>query len=300
MLRFGAVRPGWSRMVLQLSSPQVIETADMLTAQGDGTATLKVALRPAAQDAFAAASGAPDDPAWAQLAPLPQAQAARDGAKQTLTVVIDPGHGGIDPGAQGDGIKEADLMLTLARELGEAVERAGPFDVVLTRTEDVFVSLERRVQIARAAGADLFISLHADALASGQANGAAVFTLSREASDAASQALAERHNRADLLAGVDLTGQDDQVARVLMELSRLENAPRSKALARGMGQNGRRHPRRYSGVANNRCSRCGAAPKMTNRPLSAGGQREGRARRREYAHHCRACVLTAAAGARIG
>jgi len=83
-------------------------------------------------------------------------------------------------------------------------------------------------------GADLFISLHADALASGQANGAAVFTLSEEASDAASEALAERHNRTDLLAGVDLTGQDDQIARVLMDLARLDNAPRSEALARGI------------------------------------------------------------------
>lgn len=231
-MRFGAVRPGWSRMVVPLSAPQVVETATLRVDAGDGSAVLDIRMARADDAVFAARSGAPEAPGWAQRAPLPEP--ALDPNKTGLTVVLDPGHGGIDPGAQGKGITEAELMLTLARELQDALSRSGDFNVVLTRNEDEFVSLERRVQIARAAGADLFISLHADALASGQANGAAVFTLSEEASDAASEALAERHNRADLLSGVDLTGQDDQVARVLMDLARLENHPRSEALARGI------------------------------------------------------------------
>ncbi|MEM9580284.1 MAG: N-acetylmuramoyl-L-alanine amidase, partial [Pseudomonadota bacterium] len=231
-VRFGAVRPGWSRMVVMLGSRQVIELASMAIDPASGAARLTVDLALADDATFAARSGAPDDPSWAQQAPLPEMVQAAD--KTGLTVVLDPGHGGIDPGAQGGGITEAELMLILARELQEALDRAGDFNVVLTREDDSFVSLERRVQIARAAGADIFLSLHADALASGQANGAAVYTLSDEASDAASRALAERHNRADLLAGVDLTGQDDQIARVLMDLARTENKPRSEALARGV------------------------------------------------------------------
>lgn len=150
-----------------------------------------------------------------------------------MRVVLDPGHGGIDPGAEAGDVNEARLMLTFARELREVLLRAD-FEVVLTREADVFVSLERRIAIAHQVEADLFISLHADSLASGMAHGATVYTLSDSASDAASAALAERHNRADLLAGLDLTGTDDVVADVLMDLARLETQPRADALARAM------------------------------------------------------------------
>ncbi len=118
-----------------------------------------------------------------------------------------------------------------ARELRDGLRRAGGFEVVLTRDDDVFVPLEARQSIARTAGADVFISLHADALAEGRASGATIYTLSETASDIASEKLAERHDRADLLAGVDLSDQDDVVAGVLMDLARTETAPRSDRLA---------------------------------------------------------------------
>jgi len=154
----------------------------------------------------------------------------RQDGSRPLRVVIDPGHGGIDPGAERDGVKEADLMLSFARALKEVLLRAG-MEVVLTRTRDVFVPLERRLSIARAAGADAFLSFHADILAEGRASGATVYTLSATASDQASKLLAERHDRGDLLAGVDLNGQDDVIAGVLMDLARRETAPRSDRLA---------------------------------------------------------------------
>lgn len=232
-LRFGAVRPGWSRLVLDLPSPQLVDFAGLSIDEGAGAARLVVSLLPAEAETFIAKSGAPRDPAWE----LSSARDAAPTSKPTdgkITVVLDPGHGGIDPGASSGGISEAELMLVLAQEVRDALLRSGDFNVVLTRSGDTFVSLERRVQIAREAGADLFVSFHADALASGKANGAAVFTLSQEASDAASAALAERHNRTDLLAGVDLSGQDDEIASILMDLARLENRPRSEALARGI------------------------------------------------------------------
>ena len=122
-------------------------------------------------------------------------------------------------------------MLGFARELKEVLLRTGAFKVILTRDEDVFVPLEARMSMARAAGADVFLSLHADALSEGEAVGAAIYTLSQEASEKAGAALAERHNRDDLLAGVDLTGQDDLVATILMDMARTETMPRTARLA---------------------------------------------------------------------
>jgi N-acetylmuramoyl-L-alanine amidase len=149
-------------------------------------------------------------------------------------VVLDPGHGGIDPGAERENQSEAALMLTFARELKDLMVRDGRFRVVLTRDEDVFVPLETRTSMARDAGADVFLSLHADALSEGDAQGATVYTLAEEASDEASAALAERHDRDDLLAGVDLTAQDDVVAEVLMDMARTETTPRTKRLAEAL------------------------------------------------------------------
>ncbi|WP_430449009.1 N-acetylmuramoyl-L-alanine amidase [Rhodophyticola sp.] len=227
----GALEPGWSRMVLELSRPLAVAQAAMETDPADGTATVHLRLDPTSPEAFAETAGAP--PGVATLVAPAAGEMARPRQSGTgmLVVVLDPGHGGLDPGAQRDGHDEADLMLVFARELRETLVRSGRFEVILTRESDVFVPLPTRVSIARAAGADLFISLHADALAEGRATGATVYTLSATASDEASAALAERHDRADLLAGIDLSGSDDVVAGVLMDLARLETDPRSDALA---------------------------------------------------------------------
>lgn len=231
-LRFGAVRPGWSRLVLDLAQPLALYRAGMQIDPATAQAQLQVILRPTDADDFAARSGAPYDPQFDLPAPAavadPQRGAADDGP---LVIVLDPGHGGIDPGAERDGLAEKDLMLTFARELQEALRRNGGVNVVLTREDDSFVSLDRRVAIAHAAGGQVFVSLHADALSEGQAHGATVHLLSDSASDSASATLAERHDRDDLLAGIDLTGQDDQVAGILMDLARQETQPRAERLA---------------------------------------------------------------------
>jgi N-acetylmuramoyl-L-alanine amidase len=195
-----------------------------------GGVEIAIALSPASDAVFRARSGAPDfegaGALWAEAAPIPEAEG--DGA---IMVVLDPGHGGIDPGAVRGDLTEADLMLAFARELREVLVRTGGFRVILTRNSDEFVPLDRRATSAREAGADLFLSLHADAVAEGRATGASVYTLSDTATDEAAAALAERHERGDLLAGVDLAGQDDAIAAVLMEIARLDTAPRSGALA---------------------------------------------------------------------
>jgi N-acetylmuramoyl-L-alanine amidase len=252
-MRAGVFRQGWSRLVLELGGPMLVAEAEMAT--DDGGAVLRLRLDPASPEAFAERAALPEPPEWAAPvaadlpAPLPQEEG-------DLVVVLDPGHGGIDPGAERDGVTEAGLMLTFAREFKEALLRAGGFQVVLTREEDVFVPLETRISIARAVSADVFLSLHADALAEGEAVGATIYTLSDEASDEASAALAERHDRDDLLSGVDLTGQDDLVASVLMDMARAETAPRidrlSELLAEAIHAQGlkmHRVPRQQAGFS---------------------------------------------------
>jgi len=226
-LRAGVFRPGWSRLVLELTAPMVVTSAAMETTDGTHIA---LRLEPATEVEFAQRAAQPDPPGWAlpDAADLPPPAARGEGP---LVVVLDPGHGGLDPGAEAGGFKEADLMLTFAREFKEALLREGGMIVVLTREEDVFVPLETRISIARAAGADLFLSLHADALAEGEAVGATLYTLSAAASERAAETLAERHDRDDLLAGVDLTETDDLVAEVLMDMARTETAPKVDRLA---------------------------------------------------------------------
>jgi len=256
-LRAGVFRPGWSRLVLELAGPLLVSSAEMATGGGsDGSrAEVRLTLTPATPADFAAAAALPEPPEWA-LPPasvLPPPQPRGTGP---LMVVLDAGHGGIDPGAERDGRTEADLMLGFARELKALLLRDGRFAVVMTREADTFVPLETRISIARAAGADAFVSLHADALAEGEAVGSTIYTLDAEASDAAAAALAERHDRDDLLAGVDLTAQDDLVATVLMDMARTRTAPRTARLADALqgaiqaaGIKMHRHPQQRAGFS---------------------------------------------------
>ncbi len=240
-VQFGTYVPGWSRLVADLGRPMAVLSSEMRLDQVLGSASLSVRLAPVAADDFAARAGAPYDPRWDLPTPaIPQAPPRETDAP--LVIVLDPGHGGIDPGAEQGDLKEADLMLTFARELRVALLRRGGFDVVLTRDDDYFVSLEGRIALAHRARADVFISLHADSLADGLAHGATVHVLSREASDIASAKLAERHNRSDILSGVDLSGTDDSVTAILLDLARQETLPRTEAMAAalvsGMAQTG--------------------------------------------------------------
>jgi len=232
-VRYGAVRPGWSRMVVDLAAPLALDVVEMKVDEESGKARLFVGLSEGTAEGFAAASGAPHDPRWDLPAPAETAKRQLRG-EGPLIVVLDPGHGGIDPGAERDGLREKDLMLAFARQMKEVLVRSGRFQVVMTREDDSFVSLERRIAIAHQAGAHVFLSLHADALAEGRAHGATVHLLRDSASDEASQQLAERHDRNDILSGVDLSGQDDVVAGILMDLARQETQPRAERLAKAL------------------------------------------------------------------
>ncbi|WP_282060230.1 N-acetylmuramoyl-L-alanine amidase [Roseobacter litoralis] len=250
-LRFGVFQPGWSRLVADLAQPMLPDEIGMTVDEVTGGAILNITLRTTDPETFSMASGVPESSVWPTAQPDLVQPAVSD---DRFVVVIDPGHGGIDPGAEREGLSEKNLMLDVAFELRDALIRAADVDVVLTRDRDVFVSLQNRVAQAHRARADLFLSLHADALSQGGAQGATVYTLSDEASDTATAHLAARHNRADIIAGADLTGSDDAVTTVLLDLARLETEPRSKALAQALIQ-----------------SMTASGGPMNNRPLRKAG-----------------------------
>ncbi len=231
--RFGQLNPEWTRLVFLLDAPLGLKSVQMPLTDG-ATGRLEIALARQTPEAFAAFAGAPGGQIeiWPRRAPdVGPAVSPLRQPGEPLRVVLDPGHGGIDPGAEVGQVNEADLMLGFARELQELLRRSGNIEVTLTRTDDAFVPLEARVSAAHAAGAHVFISLHADVVLEGNASGATVYTLSDDASDIASEKLAERHDREDLLAGVDLTDQDDVVARVLMDMARTDTAHRTNEFA---------------------------------------------------------------------
>jgi N-acetylmuramoyl-L-alanine amidase len=233
--RFGLIMQGGSRIVLDAKGPVRLDKAFVLDAVEGQPARLVLDLvatdratfmrslalgnRPAAQSA----SGKPSEPP-----PKP------DGDARPL-VVLDPGHGGIDTGTRGSGGElEKDVVLAFAQTLREKLESSGKFRVAMTRSEDVFIPLGERVRFARSRSAGLFISLHADALPrrEGQAEGATVYTLSENASDAEAARLAETENKADVIAGVDLTSEPDDVANILVDLAQRETKTFSMQFAR--------------------------------------------------------------------
>ncbi|MCA1661760.1 MAG: N-acetylmuramoyl-L-alanine amidase [Novosphingobium sp.] len=182
----------------------------------------------------------PDVPAYVLRVPLPPSERAVDlpaiagpeDASRPL-VVIDPGHGGHDPGASGaGGLKEAQLTLALGRALRDELVRRARVRVALTRDGERFLALEERYGLARRLDADLFISIHADAAAEAGARGASLYTLSERASDAVAARLAARENRADTINGVQLREQPGEVAAILLDLSRRQTFERSAAFAR--------------------------------------------------------------------
>jgi N-acetylmuramoyl-L-alanine amidase len=165
-------------------------------------------------------------------APPPPRQGARPPAP---LVMLDPGHGGKDPGAIGlSGTYEKEVSLAAAFELKRLLETGGRYRVELTRARDVFIPLDERVVKAQAHGAQLFVSMHADAIADHSVRGASVYTLANTASDAQTAALAQRENNADRFGGGAWRDASPEVARILASLVRQETRVGSSRLARNL------------------------------------------------------------------
>ena len=212
----------WSRLSFHLADYWAIENTEMSISPQDNSASLSIFLKSISEGIFSLTDKPNKDFSSNKISAI---------ENNDFVVVLDPGHGGRDPGAEAGGYRESSLMLELAEAVKESLIRNTDFKVVLTRTEDKFLSLEDRITIASQSDANLFISLHADAVIEGEASGTTVYLLSDKATDKMSAQLASRHDRSEILRGVDLSGLDSQVASVLLDMARQESKPRSEAVA---------------------------------------------------------------------
>jgi N-acetylmuramoyl-L-alanine amidase len=221
--RFGLMMTGGSRLVFDLAKPVRIDKAFAVDAADGAPARLVLELTPTDRESFLRKIALDEKAARADLPPASGPQANTNDPRPL--VMLDPGHGGIDTGTQSaSGDMEKNIVLDFAQRLRERLEKAGKYRVMMTRSDDTFVPLAERVHMARAAGAELFISIHADSLPhkEGDAQGATVYTLSEIASDAQAAKLAEEENQADVIAGVDLKSEPDDVAGILIDLAQRE------------------------------------------------------------------------------
>lgn len=296
-IRQGNLQPGISRIVVDLNQPMLIESAFNLRANAGKPDRLVIDFSKTSASGFiagkdkihgileiganTAANAVPSPPPAetdAQQQPRP-APAQKPLVKQASIsgmampghkpeppalptydkpmIMIDAGHGGVDPGAIGaNGVFEKHIVLSAARELKAALEATGRYKVALTRNADKYLKLYQRVDLARQQNADLFISLHADTIGKSHVRGASVYTLSENASDEQTEKLAARENKADLIAGVDLSHEDKQVADILVDLTMRDTMNQSKFFANtlvgymdGSGIRTLERPHRYAGFA---------------------------------------------------
>ena len=258
-LRFGLFAPGTSRVVLDVGQPAHLKKVFMIPPRDGKPHRLVVDImavtraqyfaaakraQSAAGDPGAAAGQARSGPTlatssqplrFALAGPLPKPKPkppTAESADPRPVVVIDPGHGGVDPGAIGvSGAYEKNIALDYGRALYSALKATGRYRPVMTRNRDVFLKLRQRIALAHRAKGDLFISLHANIHSSGRIRGASVYTLSETASDEEAAAIAAAENAADVLAGVDLTDQTGDVRDILIDLAQRETMNLSKKFA---------------------------------------------------------------------
>ena len=197
--RFGLVMPGGSRIVLDLVKPARVDKAFVVDPADGAPARLVLDLAATDRESFLRKISLDQRFAHTQAPPSREQQSSSGDARPVI-------------------------VLDFAKRLKEKIETAGKYRVLLTRSDDTFVPLAERVRFAREAGAGLFISIHADSLPhrEGDAQGATVYTLSETATDPAAARLAEQENRADVIAGVDLKDQPDDVADILIDLAQRE------------------------------------------------------------------------------
>ncbi|MEQ8815838.1 MAG: N-acetylmuramoyl-L-alanine amidase [Thalassobaculum sp.] len=233
--RYGLFEPGTSRVVIDASSPMAVKSSFILPPSGSNGHRLVVDLVPTDRDSFLASSNESVAKRVALRAPSIEAPGAAPAPGRNLdprrVIVIDPGHGGVDPGALGHSDHEKDIVLAAARTLARRLEQTGRYKVVMTRDRDVFVRLRDRIAIARKAGADLFMSLHADSIDDKSLRGLSVYTLSETASDDEAAALAASENKVDIIAGIDLSDQAPEVTDILIDLAQRRTKNLSARLA---------------------------------------------------------------------
>ncbi|WP_425376195.1 N-acetylmuramoyl-L-alanine amidase [Rhodoplanes roseus] len=231
--RYGLVMPGGSRIVIDTTGPVRVERAFVLDPADGLPARLVLDLAAVDRATFLRAAAIDN-----RLPRESQHRAERDtppNGDPRPIIVVDPGHGGIDNGTRAPtGEEEKTLVLAFGLMLRDKLEQTGKYRVVMTRSDDRFIPLADRVRLARQREAQLFISIHCDALArrDGGAEGATVYTLSEHASDTEAARLADAENKADVISGVDLSAEPDDIADILIDLAQRETKNYSAQFAR--------------------------------------------------------------------
>ncbi|MEX0838470.1 MAG: N-acetylmuramoyl-L-alanine amidase [Parvibaculum sp.] len=241
--RYGRFQGDTFRVVIDMTEPVVVARNFVLDPQAGFGRRIVLDLAPTDSASFARSAGAPAEEKAAAAAAAQQIQSIAavpmsppaERVERRRVVVIDAGHGGVDPGTTGrSGVKEKNIVLAFARELATQLRATGRYDVHLTRETDIFIPLRQRVAIARSHKADLFMSIHADAIAKADVRGLSVYTLSETASDSEAAALARQENRADLIGGLDLDGESPEVTGILIDLAQRETKNYSARFARSI------------------------------------------------------------------
>jgi N-acetylmuramoyl-L-alanine amidase len=228
--RYGQFAQGKARIVVDLREPVRIDKTFVLAAVDDQPARLVIDLVRTDAASFLKNALVIEQPKTLAPKALPK----RDPSDTRRVIVLDPGHGGPDVGAQAKtGDDEKEVVLEVAKKLREQLLKTGRYRVVMTRDDDYFVPLDERVAIARSNAAALFISIHADSLSKGmgEASGATIYTLSERASDAEAQKLADNENDSDKRAGY-LSQQPDDIANILFDLAQRDTKNHSALFAR--------------------------------------------------------------------
>jgi N-acetylmuramoyl-L-alanine amidase len=246
--RYGLFAERKARVVLDTTGPVRIASAGMTRVPGSKALKLAVVLEPMDAAAFGAGTGAtlaaaaPSDLGAGLAPPDTPDRKHKDNAKPVI--VIDPGHGGIDPGAIGaNNVAEKSIVLAVALQLKAALVNTRRYDVKMTRTDDVFVSLDRRLTFSAENDADLFISLHADSIEekslADSVRGATVYTLSDKASDEQARIMADKENASDLIAGIGSGNQEgsEVVKNILIDLLKRETSNFSADFSRVLVKN---------------------------------------------------------------
>ncbi|MGX5733416.1 N-acetylmuramoyl-L-alanine amidase [Bosea thiooxidans] len=229
--RYGLFTADKARIIIDLSQPAVVARTETRMVRG-GFGELTIELRKAGRAEFLTEAAKAKPP---QAAALPAQAPVKPAGETRRTIVIDPGHGGIDPGAMVASIAEKSVVLAFGKALKDQLEAGGRYRVVMTRDDDRFLSLAERVQAGRNEQADLFISIHADSLVQSQdVRGATVYTRSERATDAEAAKLAAKENEADAAAGLETSEEVQDVAGILMDLARRETRTFSGVFARNL------------------------------------------------------------------
>lgn len=233
--RYGLFADRKGRVVLDATGPVKIEAARMTSSGREGAVTLQMELVAISANEFGVGTGATSSaaaPPVARPSVFDDRLQAKSASSKKPLILIDPGHGGIDPGALGvDNILEKKIVMDVAKRVERRLKATGNFRVAMTRTSDVFISLDQRVEMSQEIGADLFISLHADSLASktyaSVVRGATIYTLSERASDEQARLMAEKENASDQVAGLNsgaFSAENEEVRSILIDLMKRETS----------------------------------------------------------------------------